>query len=56
MVENRVGQAGIFYVVIPAHKAPSYFSMLESILWHKKTEITNAKVPKMVQFIRPSEV
>ena len=39
MAENRVGQAGIFYVVIPAHKEPSYFSMLESILWHKKQKL-----------------
>ena len=52
MVKNRVGQANIFHVIIPAHKEPSHFSMLESKLWHNKTEIKNVKVAKMVEFIK----
>ena len=33
-------------------KEPSHFSMLETKLWHNKTEIKNVKVAKMMEFIK----
>ena len=33
-------------------KEPSHFSMLEAKLWHTKTETNNAKVARMVEFIK----
>ena len=60
-LKNRVGQGFIFQVIISAHycilfsenvKEPSHFSILESKLWHNKTETKNVKVAKMVEFIK----
>ena len=33
-------------------KEPSHFIMLETKLWHNKTEIKNVKVAKMMEFIK----
>ena len=38
--------------VISYLKQPSHFSMLESKLWHNKTEISSLNVAKMVEFIK----
>ena len=51
MVKNRVGQACIFHIIIPAHE-PSHYSMLEAKLWHKKTETNDIKVTKILEFIK----
>ena len=41
----------LFQHTILFSKESSYFRMLESKLWHNKTETKNVKVAKMVEFI-----
>ena len=42
----------VFNSFISQVKEPSHFSMLETKLWHNKTEIKNVKVAKMMEFIK----